>query len=129
MHYSPNKGNKGIYFSMRGNGTYCICMCKSIAFQQVRPVRSYHIGKNAIAYTFEPKTWDYSIPVLKGFWNAFGNAILMYLILILVGGIYDGIIYSMTFKGLAPINEVKEVLINIIFSIAHRCQKYAIHGK
>ena len=125
MHNSPNKGNKGIYFSMRGNGTYCICMCKSIAFQQVRPVRSYHIGKNAIAYTFEPKTWDYSIPVRKGFWNAFGNAILMYLILILVGGIYDGIIYSMTFKGLAPINEVKEALINIRFSIAHRCQKYA----
>ena len=26
---------------------------------------SYHICNNAFAYTFEPKIWDYSIPVLK----------------------------------------------------------------
>ena len=45
----------------------------------------------------------------------------MCLIPILEGVIYDGIISSKTpFKGLAPINKVKEVLIHIRFNIVHR---------
>ena len=44
----------------------------------------------------------------------FGKAILMCLIPILVGVIYDDIICSKTpFQGLAPIDEVKEVLIHV----------------
>ena len=31
----------------------------------IRAYSSYHICKNAFAYTFEPNTWDYYIPVLK----------------------------------------------------------------
>ena len=50
-----------------------------------------------------------------------GKAILMCLIPILVGVIYDGFICSKTpLRGLAPINEVKEVLIHIRFNIANR---------
>ena len=49
---------------------------------------------------------------------------------ILVCVIYDGTICSKTpFNGLAPIKEVKEVLINISFNIVHRYQECALHGK
>ena len=50
------------------------------------------------------------------------KAIHMCLIPILEGAmIYNGIIYSKTpLKGLAPIYEVKEVLLHIRFNIAHR---------
>ena len=47
--------------------------------------------------------------------NMRGKAILMGLIPILVGAIYDDIIWSKTpFNGQVPINEVKEVLIHKI---------------
>ena len=47
--------------------------------------------------------------------------ILMCLIPILIGVIYDGIMSSNThFKGLAPNDEVKEILIHINFNIDRR---------
>ena len=55
--------------------------------------------------------------------NMCGRAIIMCIIPSLVGVIYDGIICSMApFKGLAPINEVKEFLIHIRFNIV-RCNQ------
>ena len=52
--------------------------------------------------------------------NVCGKSILC-LIPILVGVIYDGIICSLTpFKGLALINEVKEIPIHIRFNFVHR---------
>ena len=56
--------------------------------------------------------------------NVSGNArlILMCLIPILVGVISDGFICSKTpCKGLAPINEVKEVQIHVRFNIGQEC--------
>ena len=51
---------------------------------------------------------------MKRIKNVCGKAILMCLIPILAGDIYDGIIYSkIPFKGLPSINEVKEVLVHL----------------
>ena len=59
-----------------------------------------------------------------------GKAILICQVTLLVGVIYDGIICSKTpFTGLAPIDEVKEVLIHRIINIVHRYQECAKHGK
>ena len=71
-------------------------------------MRSCHIRKNAFAYTFEPKLWDYSIPVLKvSFWKSNSN------VSILVG-------VMMTLSALIPlyINEMKEVMFDIRFNIS-----------
>ena len=51
--------------------------------------------------------------------NVCGKAILMCLIPILEGVIYDSIT---PIKGLAPIDKVKEVLIHLRFKIVHRYQ-------
>ena len=78
--------------------------------------------------------WDSSIPVLKVSWwyrqiliqNECGKAILKCLLLILVGVIYEGVIFSKTpFRGLAPIYYVKWVLIHIRLNIVHRYQDCA----
>ena len=62
--------------------------------------------------------------------NVCGKAILLYLITIMVGAIYDGIICSkIPLRVLASIKEVKEALIYTSFSVVHRYQKYALHCK
>ena len=38
------------------------------------------------------------------------------------------ILHELAFEGLAPINEVKEVLIHIRFNINHRYQESVKHG-
>ena len=54
------------------------------------------------------------------------KVILMCLVPVLIGVIYDCIICSNTpLKDLAPIDEVKEVLIHIRFNIVHRYQECA----
>ena len=86
----------------------------------------YHTDESAFAYTFEPKTWDYSINpssecfLMIGIQNVGENPILICLILILTGAIYDGIICSMTlFEGFAANNEVKNIPIHYIFKIKY----------
>ena len=59
--------------------------------------------------------------------NVFGKSILMCLIQILVGSVYDGIIFSkIPFKDLAT---MKEFLMHMKFNIVHRYQTCAQHGK
>ena len=81
--------------------------------------RTYHIRKNAIAYTLKPKCGI----ILSQYWRFLddtwkGNSDF--------GRGYDGSIYSKTpFKDLAPINGVKKVLIHIRFNNVYHYQEYA----
>ena len=89
-------------------------------------------AKTHLRILLNQNIWDYSIPVLKVSWDTQIKAILMCLVPILVGVIFDGIICSKTpFMGLAPIYEVKDVLIHIRVNIdiVHRYQECAYHGK
>ena len=62
--------------------------------------------------------------------NVCNKAILMCLIPILVGVIHDCIIcFKIQFKGLAPIDEVTEVLIHIIFNIVLSYKECAHYGR
>ena len=72
------------------------------------------------------KIWDSEGFLKIHIQNVYGKAILINLIPILVRFICDFIICSKTpFKGLATINEVKEVLIHIRFDIVNHYQEYA----
>ena len=62
--------------------------------------------------------------------NECGKAVLMWLIPILVGVIYDSIICPKTpLRCLASINEVKEVRIHMKFDIDHHYQEFPERGK
>ena len=60
--------------------------------------RCYHIRKSAFAYTFEPKLWVYSISskdfLIVRIQNVCGKAVLICLIPLLAGVVYDGNICS-----------------------------------